>query len=330
MTATVDALPGSPAWIAEHGLSAVDTSRLAQLHAAHGDGRVFSLEGDLGDFGGQAFLAQHPDRYLDMGIAEASLVGTAAGLAMRGKIPFVNTFGSFALMRACEQVRLEVAYHASNVKIVGTFTGIAAGFSGPTHHCAEDLAIARALPGMVVLAPADAVAAYHLTAAAARWQGPVYLRLGVDPTPQVYDENAAFAIGGSTVVRDGDDVTIVAAGLTTVASALAAAGQLAGRGIEARVVDLYTVKPVDRQVLLDSARQTGLLVTVEEHSTIGGVGSAVAEVLAAEVPTPLRMLGLPDEFAHEVGSYQTQLSRCGLDPDGIAAVVEQSVQRWKR
>lgn len=324
------ALPGSPEWVAEHGLSAVDTSRLAQLDAAGSDGRVYSVEGDLGDFGGLAFAERYPNRFLDMGIAEANLIGTAAGLAMRGKIAFVNTFGSFALMRACEQVRLEVAYHASNVKIVGTFTGIAAGFSGPTHHCAEDMAIARALPGMVVLAPADAVAAYQLTAAAARYQGPVYIRLGVDPTPQVYDHNATFAIGGSNVLRDGGDVTIVAAGLTTVATALAAARQLAGRGIEARVVDLYSVKPLDRAVLVDSARQTGLVVSIEEHSTIGGVGSAVAEVLAEELPTPVHMIGLPDEFAHEVCSYAAQLRRCGLDADSVAATVENQVQRWKR
>src|SRR6185437_14884782 len=154
--------------------------------------------------GGLDFVGRYPDRYHDFGIAEANLIGAAAGLAACGKVPFVNTFGSFALMRACEQVRLDLAYHQTNVKIAGTFTGIAAGFSGPTHHCGEDLAIARAMPGLVVLAPAD-------TLAAARWQGPVYLRLGVDPTAQVYDENATFRIGGSTLLRDGTDATIVAA-----------------------------------------------------------------------------------------------------------------------
>jgi transketolase len=329
MTTTIEAAVGSAEWIAAFGLSAVDGCRLAQLTAADHDPRVFSLEGDLGDFGGLEFAARHPDRFLDMGIAEASLVGAAAGLAMRGKVPFVNTFASFALMRACEQVRLDVAYHESDVKIAGTFAGIAAGFSGPTHHCGEDLAVARTMPGMVVLAPADAVAAYHLTLAAVARSGPVYIRLGVDPTPQVYDERGSFRIGGANVLRDGDDVTIVAAGLTTVHSALAAADRLAGCGIQARVVDLYSVKPVDREVLVESARRTGLIVTVEEHSTIGGIGSAVVEVLATEVPVPVRMLGLPDEFTHEVAAYADHLRRCGLDPDGIAATTEAHVRRWK-
>jgi transketolase len=321
--------PGSAAWIGRHGLSAIDTCRLAQFDAAATDRRITSLEGDLGDCGGEPFAERYPDRYHDLGIAEANLIGTAAGMAAAGRIPFVNTFGSFALMRACEQVRLDLAYHRSNVKIAGTFTGIAAGFSGPTHHCGEDIAIARVMPGMAVLVPADAVAAYHLTLAAADWSGPVYVRLGVDSTPQVYDETASFTIGGSTVLRDGNDVTIVAAGLTTVTTALTAAASLAQQGIQARVVDLYSIKPVDRDVLVESARQTGLVVTVEEHSTIGGLGSTVAEVLAEEMPVPVRMLGLPDQFAKEICSYEAHLRRCGLDADSVAASVADEVRRWK-
>ncbi|GAB2789332.1 transketolase family protein [Amycolatopsis magusensis] len=331
MTGTVTPLaPGSADWVRRHGLSAIDTCRLAQLHAADADNRITSIEGDLGDCGGDAFAERHPERWYDFGIAEANLVGAAAGMASRGKIPFVNTFGGFALTRACEQVRLELAYHQSNVKIAGTFTGIVAGFSGPTHHCGEDLAIARAMPGMVVLAPADAVAAYQLTLAAARWQGPVYVRLGIDPTDQVYDDSASFSIGGSTVLREGEDVTIVAAGLTSVATAVAAADSLRSQDIRARVVDLYSIKPVDREVLVESARRTGLIVTVEEHSTIGGVGATVAEVVAAEAPVPVRMLGMPDEYAHEIGSYETQLRRCGLDVDSVTAAVAGEVRRWRR
>ncbi|MBN6042098.1 transketolase family protein [Amycolatopsis sp. 195334CR] len=330
MTGTVTRIePGSADWVRRHGLSAIDTCRLAQLHAADADDRVTSIEGDLGDCGGEPFAERYPERYHDFGIAEANLVGAAAGMAARGKIPFVNTFGGFALTRACEQVRLELAYHRSNVKIAGTFTGIVAGFSGPTHHCGEDLAIARAMPNMVVLAPADAVAAYRLTRVAARYQGPVYLRLGIDPTDQVYDDSADFRVGGSNVLREGDDVTIVAAGLTSVATAVAAADCLAARGIGARVVDLYSVKPVDRAVLVESAQRTGLIVTVEEHSTIGGVGSTVAEVVAAEAPVPVRMLGMPDEYAHEIGSYEEQLRRCGLDVDSVVAAVEEETRRWQ-
>jgi transketolase len=310
-------------------LSAVELSRLAQLDVADDDPRVFSLEGDLGDFGGLAFAAAHPDQYLDLGIAEANLIGVAAGLAARGRIVFVNTFASFALMRACEQVRLDVAYHRSNVKIVGTFAGIAAGFSGPTHHCAEDLAIARSLPGFAVLAPADARAAYRLTCAAAEWDGPVYIRLGLDATPLVYSETTQFTVGGSNVVREGDDVTIVAAGLNTVTSALDAAQTLAGHGISACVVDLYSVKPLAVDVLVESAYRTGLVVTVEEHTTYGGVGAAVAEALATHMPTPMRALGLADAFSHDVCPYPEQLARQGLDSDGISRAVVESLRRWK-
>lgn len=329
MSAVATAPVGSPEWVEEHGLSAVDASRLAQLHAAEHDPAVFSFEGDLGDFGGFPFRDRFPDRYFDMGIAEANLVGSAAGLTMRGKTVFLNTFGSFALMRACEQVRLEVAYHYSDVKIVGTFTGIVSGASGPTHHCAEDLSIARTLPNMTVLAPADAVAAYHLTTAAAQQYGPMYIRLGVEATPQVYDDTAEFSLGGGTLLRDGHDLTIAAAGLTSVATAKESAEVLASQGISARVIDLYSLKPVDEELLVQSAAKTGLIVTLEEHSTLGGLGSTVAEVLGAHRPTPLRMLGLPDRFAHEVCTYQEHLHRCGLDIDGVVAAADESLRRWK-
>jgi transketolase len=327
-TAAAD-VPGTPEWIAAQGLGAVETSRLAQLHAARRDPRIFSLEGDLGDWGGPAFQAEFPDRFRDMGIAEANLIGTAAGLALGGKVSFVNTFGSFALMRACEQVRLDVAYHRTNVKIAGSFTGIGAAFSGPTHHCGEDLAIARVLPGMTVLAPADSVASYHLTAIAARTEGPFYLRLGLEPTPQVYDETATFTVGGANVLRDGTDLTLIAAGLNSVASALKAADLLAGQGLRVRVVDLYSIKPVNREVIVESARRTGLIVTVEEHSVHGGVGSTVAEVVAEEAPVPVRKLGLADEFSHEMCSYDDHLRRNGLDPEGIARAAVDSFRRWK-
>lgn len=330
MSTAVHPAPGTRRWIRRHGRSAVETCRLAQLHAAERDERVFSLEADLGDFGGLPFRDRFPTRYLDMGIAEASLIGAAAGIAMRGKVPFVNTFGSFALMRACEQVRVDVAYHRSNVKIAGTFAGIAAAYSGPTHHCLEDIAIARVLPNMTVLAPADAVSAYQLTLAAAAWDGPVYIRLGVDETPLVYDESADLEIGRGVVLRDGGDVTIVAAGLTTVASALDAARLLGERGVHARVVDLHTIKPIDRELLVASAEATGLVVTVEEHSVLGGLGSAVAEVLAEERPVAMEMVGLPDEFAHALCPYHEHLSRCGLDAEGIRGAVEHSIGRWKR
>ena len=324
-------LLAAPAMLDRSGasLSAVELSRLAQLDVADDDPRVFSLEGDLGDFGGLAFAAAHEQRYIDLGIAEANILGAAAGLAATGKVVFVNTFASFALMRACEQVRLDVAYHRSNVKIVGTFAGISAGFSGPTHHCSEDLSIARALPGMTVLAPADARAAYRLTCAAAELDGPVYIRLGLENTPIVYSEAAEFVVGGANVVREGHDVAIITAGLNTVSSALDAAHTLAARGISARVVDLYSVKPIDTSVVIESAERTGLVVSVEEHTVHGGVGSAVAEVLAAHAPTPLRTLGLADGFAHDICSYEEHLARQGLDSNGIVRGVVEAMRRWK-
>lgn len=318
---------GSPAWVARHGLSAVETCRLAQLELARRDPRVFSLEADLGDFGGFPFRDEFPGRYLDFGIAEASLVGAAAGLALRGKVPLVNTFASFALMRACEQVRLDLCYHRADVKIFGTFAGLQAGFSGPTHHAIEDLAIARALPNLTVIAPADAVAAYWATLAAGAHPGPVYVRLAVDVTPQVYGEDCPFTIGKGNVLRDGDDLTLVAAGLTVVAEALAAADLLAGDGIAARVIDLHTLKPIDRELLARAARETGLLVTVEEHTVHGGLGGAVAEAIAEEEPVPLRILGVPDAYAELVGPHAEHLRRYGLAAAGIAVAARQALAR---
>jgi len=319
--------PGSREWVAEHGLSAVDTARLAQLDAAGRDPRVFSVEGDLADFGGLAFQERYPRRFLEMGIAEANMVGVAAGLAMGGKVPCVNTFGTFALMRACEQVRTDVAYHQANVKFFGSFTGLAAGFSGPTHHCIEDLTIARVFPGMTVLAPADAVAAYHLSRAAIEHDGPTYMRLGMDVTAQVHDEHATFRIGRGLVLREGSDVAVIATGLTPVAAALEAADLLAAQGVHARVVDMHTIKPIDEDLLLESAETAGLLLTVEEHSRIGGLGSAVAEVLCERRPTPLRILGVPDQFTSNLCGHDGHLRRCGLDAVGIESSILDALKR---
>jgi transketolase len=310
---------GSKEWIARHGLSAVETCRLAQLEAARRDERIFSLEADLGDFCGFPFRDEFPGRYVDVGIAEASLVGLAAGLALKGKIPFINTFSSFALMRACEQVRLDICYHNLNAKIFGTFAGLQAGFSGPTHHCIEDVTVARSFPHMTVIAPADAVSAYKATLAAAEHVGPVYIRLAVDVTAQVYGEDCPFEIGRGNVLRDGRDLTIVAAGLTTVASALTAAELLASEGIAARVIDMHTIKPIDRDLLVRAARETGLIVTVEEHTVLGGLGGAVAETLAGAQPVPMVILGIPDAYAEYVGPYDEHLRRYGIDAAGIAA-----------
>ncbi|MGI9488257.1 MAG: transketolase family protein [Geminicoccaceae bacterium] len=316
---------GSQGWIADNGLSAVMTARLGQLDAARGDNTVYSLEADLGDFGGQDFMSEFPERYVDVGIAEASLFGIATGLALRGKIPCVNTFASFALMRACEQVRLGLCYHNTNAKIFGTFGGLQSSFSGSTHHAIEDLAIARTLPNMTVVAPADAIAAYKAAIAAVHTPGPVFIRLAVADSPLVYDENCPFEIGRGNVLREGNDLTLVACGLTIVAETVKAATLLADRGIEARVIDLHTVKPVDRDLLMQAAKETGLIVTVEEHSTIGGLGGAVAEALADSHPTPMKILGVPDTYCKHMGSHEDHLRRYGLLADGIADAAESAL-----
>lgn len=324
MTASMDkqappALPGSAAWIERHGLDSIMTSRLAQLELARRDERVFSVEGDLGDCGGFPFRDEFPGRYFDVGIAEASMVGVAAGLALRGKVPFLNTFCTFVLMRSCEQVRNELCYHNLDVKIAGTFGGIQSPFSGPTHHAIEDIAVARSLPNMTVLVPADAVAAYHATLAAADWPGPVFIRLGVAANPQVYGEECRFEIGKGYVLRDGGDVTLVAAGLTMVSETLAAADRLAADGIGARVIDMPSIKPIDRELLARAARETPLVVTVEEHSVFGGLGSAVAEVIAEEHPVRMKILGVPDTYCEHLGTHFEQMRRYGLDAESIVA-----------
>lgn len=321
---------GSREWIERHGLSAVMTCRLAQLEAARKDARVYSVEADLGDFGGFPFRDEFPDRYVDVGIAEASMMGLAAGLALRGKVPLVNTFAAFALMRSSEQVRLDVCYHRANVKIFGTFTGLESGFSGPTHHCLEDLAVARSFPGMTVLAPADAVAAYKATLAAVEHPGPVFLRLGVDVNPQVYGEDCRFEIGKGNVLRQGSDLTLVAAGLNVVAETLAAAERLAAEGVDARVIDLHTLKPIDAPLLIQAARETGLLVTVEQHSVFGGLGGAVAEAVSAGHPVPVKILGLPDTYCEELGTHAQHLARYGLDAEGIVRSVRQILEMRSR
>ncbi len=326
---TTEPAPGSAAWIEKYGLSTVRTNRLGQLHAGQQDERVWSVEADLGDFFGFDFRDEFPDRWIDVGIAEASLIGVASGLALRGKIPMVNTFADFALMRACEQVRLEICYHNTNVKIFGTFAGMQSGFSGPTHHAIEDIAIGRALPGMTVVAPADGVATYHLTMACVEYEGPTFLRIGMDDAEQVYDENASFEIGKGHVLRDGKDLTLVAAGIAVVPESLKAAAKLAEQGIDARVIDMYSIKPIDAELLEQAAEETGLILTVEEHNVYGGLGGAVAETLATRRPTPMKILGIPDTFSPVLGTHDVHLAHFGLDAAGIAKSALAAHQRHK-
>lgn len=320
---------GSPEWLAEYTLSTRTACRKAQLDIARADERVFSVEGDLGQYT-VPFHAEHPRRFLQMGIAEADMVGTAAGLALRGKIPFVNSFAAFLAMRACEQVRLEVAYHRANVKLVGAYAGISGGPAAATHHCVEDLAILRALPHLVVLAPADAIATVKATWAAYEHDGPVYLRVGRAETPQVHPGDFPFEIGKAVELRPGDDVALLATGSRMVWEALEAAALLAGEGIAARVLDVHTVKPLDREAIVAAAAETGAVVTAEDHNVLGGFGCAVAELLLAEQPVPVIRVGLGDLFCDRVGPYEEMLPVYGMDARAIAAAAHRALDLAER
>lgn len=315
---------GSPEWIAEYGLSSRVVCRKAQLEVARRDPRVFSLEGDLA-LPAVPFHLELPERFLQIGIAEADLVSTAAGLAKAGKIPFVNSFASFLTLRACEQVRLDVAYHRANVKLVGYYCGISGGAAGGTHHSIEDIAVTRSMPGLVVLAPADAVATYEATFAAAAHEGPVYLRVGRAETPQVYFSDFDFRIGRAVRLREGRDLTLVAAGNQVVAEAVEAARRLAVDGVEARVLDLHTIKPLDRRALAEAAAETGAVVTVEDANVFAGLGGAVAEAVLGEVPVPVVRVGVNDLFCETVGDYVDMLPIYGIDAEAITAAARRAL-----
>jgi transketolase len=314
---------GSAQWVAAQGLTAVAACRLAQCELARNDARFFALEagvGDGDDADGFPFRAEFPERSLTWSGAEASLIGAAGGLALAGKIPLVNLLSSFSLIRACEQVRLDLCYHHANAKLFASLEGAVA-----------DLALARSLPNMTVIAPADATAAYHATLAAGAHAGPVYIRLArlaPNTTPPVYGADCPFEIGRGNVLRDGSDLTLVAAGLGVVAEALAAAELLRRDGIDARVIDLHTVKPVDRALLKQAAEETGLIITIEEHPVRGGLGGAVAEALGDEHPVPMRILGIPEACREHGGTQEERLRRCGLDAAGIAAGARRALE-WQ-
>jgi len=320
---------GSPAWIAEHTLSSRTACRVAQLALAREEERLFSLEGDLGQYS-VPFHREFPRRFLQIGIAEADLVGTAVGLAMRGKIPFVNSFAAFLAMRACEQVRLDVAYHRANVKLVGYYAGVSAGAAGSTHHCIEDLAILRAMPNLTIVAPADSVETWKAVRAAAAHEGPVYIRVGRAETPQVYFGDYDFALGRAVELAPGDDVALLAAGNQMVAEALAAAALLAAEGIGARVLNVHTVKPIDRAAVVAAEEATGAVVTVEDHNVLGGLGGVVAEVLAAERPAPVVRVGIEDRFCEVVGPYEEMVPHYGLDAAGIARAAHRALDMKAR
>lgn len=272
------------------------------------------------------FKKAYPDRHIDCGIAECNMVGIAAGLATTGKIPFVSSFAMFAAGRAFEQIRNSVGYPHLNVKIGATHAGITVGEDGASHQCNEDLALMRTIPGMVVMCPADDVEAKAAVRAALEHNGPVYIRFGRAACNVINDNpDYHFEIGKGTMLREGKDVTIVATGIC-VDGALEAAEKLAADGIEAEVINICTIKPLDEEMIIKSAKKTGKVVTAEEHSVIGGLGSAVCDALCDKYPVPVKKIGMQDVFG-ESGSAAALVQKYGLDGTGIYTTVKEFVQK---
>ena len=271
------------------------------------------------------FKKAYPDRFFDCGIAESNMMGIAAGLAAAGKLVFASTFAMFAAGRAFEQVRNSIGYPHLNVKIGATHAGISVGEDGATHQCCEDIALMRTIPGMTVISPADDVEARQAVFAAAEHVGPVYLRFGRLALPVVMDASYRFQIGKGVQMTEGKDVAIIANGLL-VHQALIAAEQLKNEGISARVINIATIKPIDREIIAAAARETGAIVTAEEHNIIGGLGSAVTEVVCETDPVPVERLGVEDVFGKS-GPATELLDLFGLNAAGIVAKAKAAVAR---
>jgi transketolase len=275
-----------------------------------------------------SFAEAFPTRFLDMGIAEADMVSTAAGLAASGLIPYCNSFAIFLTGRCYGQIRVQVAYPRLNVKLVGSSAGLTQGPDGASHQSLEDISLMRGLPNMAVVVPADDVETKKATRAIAEWPGPVYMRVGRYPTPRVFEEDYKFEVGRAVTVRDGGDVGVLATG-HMVAKALEAARLLGDRGIEARVLNVSTLKPLDREAVVAATEGTSLAVTVEEHSIYGGLGSAVAEVMAEECARcRLLRIGVEDVFG-ESGSGDELLAKHGLTAEGIAGQIRHGLERGR-
>ena len=266
-----------------------------------------------------------PDRFVEVGIAEQNMIGIASGLAASGKIVFASTFGVFATGRCWEQIRLGVAYPKLNVKIVATHCGISVGEDGASHQALEDMAIMRTLPNMVVVAPADAYEAYAATKAIANYDGPVYMRMGRADFPTILAEDVEFNIGKATVLQEGSDVTIIGCG-QMVSSCLEAAEKLKAEGINAEVINMSTIKPLDEEAVIASVKKTGCCVTAEEHSIIGGLGSAVAEALSESICAPLERVGTKDTFG-ESGNPNDLMAKYGLTAADIYDAAKKSISR---
>jgi transketolase len=299
------------------------------LELAKKDERIFLILADIGYGEIEPFAEAFPDRYFNVGVAEQNMTGVACGVAMEGNIAVTYSIANFPTLRCLEQIRNDVCYHRANVKIVIIGGGLAYGALGVSHQSTEDIAIMRALPDMVVVAPADAAEAVAATQAMIEHEGPVYYRCGYKGEPDLHEGDIDFALGRAIEVRDGKDVTLIGTGTITY-RAFQAAQVLEQDGIKARVLSMHTVKPIDREAIIRAANDTGAVITVEEHNLSGGLGSAVAEVLSEEGAfVPFKRIGLPDTYVHEVGSHSWLLDKFGFSPDSIAGITKDIVGKKK-
>lgn len=297
---------------------------LVELGRVRDDVVVLSADVQNSDFS-YMFEQSFPDRFFNVGIAEPALVDVAVGMANSGLVPIANTFAFLFATRALEMVRTHLCYGKANVKLAGAYAGLSDSFDGPTHHSIADLAILRSLPGMTIVVPADPLAVARLLPKVAAWEGPVFFRLCRNEVPQIYTDAYQPEIGKGITLIDGDDATIIACGVL-VARSLQAAEELRHEGIRARVVEIHTVKPLDVELVTRCARETGAIVTAEEHTIIGGLGGAVAECLAGSRPTPVERVGIADTFA-ESGPYLDLLDKYGMSVDAIADAVRRVLKR---
>lgn len=294
-----------------------------------GDNRIIVLDADLSkSTKTDTFKKKYPERFFNMGIAEGNMMAVAAGMATCGKTVFASSFAIFAAERACEQVRNSICYPRLNVKIGATHAGISVGEDGASHQAVEDIGIMRSIPNMVVVSPSDAVETRHAVKAAIEYDGPVYLRLGRLGVPVIYDEsNFKFELGKGITISEGSDVAIIATGLM-VHAAIEAKQLLAAENINARVIDIHTIKPIDKEIIIKAAKETGAIVTAEEHNIHGGLGSAVAEVLVQNYPAPVKMVGLKDSFGRS-GKPYLLLEYYGLTAKDIAANAKEAIKMKK-
>jgi transketolase len=297
---------------------------LVQVGAQRDDVVVLSADVQSSDFS-YMFEAAYPKRFINVGIAEPALVDVAVGLANSGKIPIANTFAFLFATRALEMVRTHLCYGGANVKLAGAYAGLSDSFDGPTHQTVSDLAIMRSLPRMTVVVPADSLAVKKLLPQIVAWNGPVYFRLCRNELPEIFTEAYAPVIGKGITLMDGEDATVIACGVM-VARSIEAARLLAKEGIHLRVVEMHTIKPLDTDLVVRCAQETGAIVTAEEHSIIGGLGGAVAECLSQRSPVPLERVGVNDTFT-ESGPYSDLLEKYGMSVEAVVAAAQRAMAR---